>query len=311
MMLLRHAILISAVLCAAMTAWAHVEGGKVYCMDKDGSDVVRVSSGTGNVTGPTWNPDGSQILYVATGAGHGMHDYGDSRFHIVALPGLETRHIELPPGVLGVRSPAWKPDGTQVVFVGRSATSPDIGHNDLYLTNLADGTTANLTSGAVPLIGMPVWSPEGDRIAITTGIGEEWNLLVLEADGRSAPDTVMSRKNAFLNLSWSPDGTRFALQCLVEDNFEICVLNADGSGLVNVSDHPSFDADPAWSPDGTEIVFVSDRDGDLEIYCMAADGSSVIQLTANEGRDMEPAWSSDGKICFVSDRGAGQEATAP
>ena len=182
MMLLRHAILISAVLCAAMTAWAHVEGGKVYCMDKDGSDVVRVSSGTGNVTGPTWNPDGSQILYVATGAGHGMHDYGDSRFHMVALPGLETRHIELPPGVLGVRSPAWKPDGTQVVFVGRSATSPDIGHNDLYLTNLADGTTANLTSGAVPLIGMPVWSPEGDRIAITTGIGEEWNLLVLEAD---------------------------------------------------------------------------------------------------------------------------------
>ena len=89
-------------------------------------------------------------------------------------------------------------------------------------------------------------------------------------------------------------------------NFEICVLNADGSGLLNVSNHPAFDADPAWSPDGTEIVFVSDRDGDLEIYRMAADASSVTQLTANDGTDMEPAWSSDGKICFVSDRGAEQ-----
>ena len=312
MMRLRHAILACALLCPPATASAHIEGGKVYCMDKNGSDVVRVSSGTGNVTGPTWKPDGSDILYVATGEGHGMHDYEGSRLLIVSLPGLETRQIELPPGVLGARSPAWKPDGTQILFVGRSATSPDIGHNDLYLTNLSDGTTANLTNGSIPFIGMPVWSSDGDRIAITAGIGEEWNLLVLEADGRSAPDTVLSMKRPILNLSWSPDGNRFALQCLLEDNFEICVLNADGTGLVNISNHPAFDADPAWSPDGTEILFVSDRNGgNQEIFCMAADGSSVTRLTVDEGTDVEPAWSSDGKICFVSDRGAEQEATAP
>ena len=171
-------------------------------MDTDGSEVTTVSSDTGNVTGPTWNPDGSQILYVTTGEAHEGHDYAGARFRIVDLPGLEARSLDLPPDVLGARAPAW-----------------------------------------------------------------------------------------------SPDGTRFAVQQMVEENFEICVLNADGSELVNVSDHPSLDADPAWSPDGTEIVFVSDRDGDLEIYRMTADGSSVIQLTANEGKDVEPAWSSDGKIC--------------
>ena len=157
----RHAILACAVLCPAATVSPHVEGGKVFSMNKDGSGVVRVSAGTGNVTGPAWNPDGSQILYVATGAGHGMHDYEDSRLSIVALAGLETRQIELPPGVLGARSPAWKPDGTRVVFTGRPATSPGIGHNDLYLTN-----------GSVPFIGMPVWSSGGDRIALTAGIGQ-------------------------------------------------------------------------------------------------------------------------------------------
>ena len=196
--------------------------------------------------------------------------------------------------------------------MGRPAASPDISHNDLYITNLSDGSTANLTNGAVPFIGMSSWSPEGDRIAFTSGYGDEWRLHVMEVDGENPANTEIGMGGAFiLNLSWSPDGTRFAVQRMVDENFEICVLNADGSGLVNVSDHPSFDADPAWSPDGTEIVFVSDRDGDLEIYRMAADGSSVIQLTANEGKDMEPAWSSDGKICFVSDRDAEQEATAP
>ncbi len=310
-MRLRHTVLACAVLFPA-AAPAHVEGGKVYCIDTDGSGVVTVSSDTGNVTGPTWNPDGSQILYVTTGLAHESHDYAGARFRIVDLPGMEARSLDLPPDVLGARSPAWSPDGNRVAFVGRPAASPDISHNDLYITTLSDGSTANLTNGAVPFIGMPSWSPGGDRIAFTSGYGDEWSLHLMEVDGENPANTEIGMGDAFiLNLSWSPDSTRFAVQRMVDENFEICVLNADGSGLVNVSDHPSFDADPAWSPDGTEIVFVSDRDGDLEIYRMAADGSSVIQLTANEEMDMEPAWSSDGKICFVSDRGAEQEATAP
>ena len=207
---------------------------------------------------------------------------------------------------------AWKPDGTRVVFTGRPAASPDIGHNDLYLTDLADGTTANLTNGFVPFIGMPVWSSGGDRIALTAGTGNEWNLLVMEADGLSPPDTVLSREYPILNLSWSADGTRFALQCLLEGNFEICVLNADGSGFVNLSNHPGFDSDPAWNPDGTEIAFVSNRDGNQEIYRMAADGSGVKRVTADEATDMEPAWSPDGgKIFFISDREVEQETTEP
>ena len=58
-------------------------------MDKDGSEVIRISFDTDNVTGPTWNPGGSQILYVTTGEGHEGHDYAGARFSIVDFPGLE------------------------------------------------------------------------------------------------------------------------------------------------------------------------------------------------------------------------------
>ena len=64
---LRDAVLACAVLFPA-AAPAHVEGGKIYCIDTKGSEIVTVSSDTGNVTGPTWNPDGSQLLYVTTGS---------------------------------------------------------------------------------------------------------------------------------------------------------------------------------------------------------------------------------------------------
>ena len=218
---------------------AHVEGGKIYCIDTGGSEVTTVSSDTGNVTGPTWNPNGSQILYVTTGHAHESHDYAGARFRIVDLPGLEARSLELPPDILGARAPAWSPDGTRVAFVGRPVASPDKSHNDLYITTLSDGSTANLTNGAVPFIGMPSWSPEGDRVAFTSGYGDKWSLHVREVDGESATNTEIDMGDAFLlNLSWSPDGTRFAVQQMVEENFEICVLNADGSGLVNLSDHP-------------------------------------------------------------------------
>ena len=232
MMRFRHAILASAVLCPAATVSPHVEGGKVFSVNKDGSGVVRVSAGTGNVTGPAWNPDGSQILYVATGAGHGMHDYEDSRLSIVtpARPGDAAHRVA--PGSAGSAVPGLE-TGRHPGRLHRQAG--DIGRHraqrSLPLTNLADGTTANLTNGSVPFIGMPVWSSGGDRIALTAGIGNEWNLLVMEADGRSPPDTVMNREYPILNLSWSADGSRFALQCLLEGNFEICVLNADRQRL--------------------------------------------------------------------------------
>ena len=107
-MRLRHTVLACAVLFPA-AAPAHVEGGKVYCIDTDGSGVVTVSSDTGNVTGPTWNPDGSQILYVTTGLAHESHDYAGARFRIVDLPGMEARSLDLPPDVLGARFAGLEP----------------------------------------------------------------------------------------------------------------------------------------------------------------------------------------------------------
>ena len=301
-MRLSYAILVNAMLWMPPKTWAHIDEGKIYCIDKDGSGIVRVSSGSGNVTGPTCNPAGSKILYVTTGEAHEGHDYPGARFIIIDFPGLESRLLDLPSGILGVRSTKWSPDGTRVAFVGRSATSPSLGHNDLYLMNLADEKTINLTNGSIPFIGMPTWSPDGTEIAFTTGAEKDWSLYVLEVDKPATSRKINMGEAFILNLSWSPDGTRFALQRRVEGNFEIYVMNADGTNLVNLSNHPSFDADPAWSPDGTEILFVSDRNGDKKIYRMVADGSAVTQLTFNQGTDVEPAWSSDGKICFVSDR---------
>ena len=182
-MRLAYAILASVFLWTQTKTSAHVEGGNIYCLPKDGAPAFRVSSDSGNVTGPAWNPDGSQTLYVATGTDEAGHDYEKAWFTIVNLADLETRNLELPPGLLGVRSPAWSPDGTRVAFVARPVTTPGIAYTDLYIMNLSDGTTVNFTNGSISFIGMPTWSPDGTEIIFVLNRDGDMEIFRTAADG--------------------------------------------------------------------------------------------------------------------------------
>lgn len=88
---------------------------------------------------------------------------------------------------------------------------------------------------------------------------------------------------------------------------DIFKLRLDGSGAINLTNHPSDDADAAWSPDGRHIAFSSDRSGNRDVYIMRADGTGLSQLTTDLGDDSQPRWSSDGqRLLFLSDRAGGQ-----
>jgi len=88
-----------------------------------------------------------------------------------------------------------------------------------------------------------------------------------------------------------------------DGNWEVYMIDENGLGLVNLTNNPADDGDPAWSFDGKRIAFDSDRDDNWDIYVMNADGSGVARLTDHPAEDDSPAWSPDGaKIAFKSNR---------
>ena len=54
-----------------------------------------------------------------------------------------------------------------------------------------------------------------------------------------------------------------------DGNWDIYSMDVNGDNLLQLTDHPASDDDPACSPDGRRIAFRSDRGGSPDLYAMA------------------------------------------
>lgn len=108
-------------------------------------------------------------------------------------------------------------------------------------------------------------------------------------------------------ISWDGERVIFSMKIGPHGNWQIYEMNVDGTSLVQITDNPFNETEPAYLPDG-RIVFASDRLGMLDAYenfptaqlfLMDADGSNVEILTTDQGGDMTPTITETGEIAFV------------
>ena len=180
---------------------------QVWRSNADGTDREQLSSMEQGVEGFLFSPDRKQVILIATVSLHNkavdkyedlpyatgrviddlMYKHWDEWTEAIPHPFLaqvEGNKIVNPIDILdgepyeapmrpfgGAESFAWLPDGKSFIYTCRKKTGIEYSlstNSDLYLYNIAEGTTQNLTEGMMGYDTNPVISPDGKYLAWTS-----------------------------------------------------------------------------------------------------------------------------------------------
>jgi TolB protein len=172
----------------------------------------------------------------------------------------------------------------------------------------------------------PVWSPDGQKIAI--GTLRELSLYVMNADGTNQTQLAENVSPGTIP-TWSPDGGKIAFTRIgsYARRTDLYVINADGTNeaRLNTSISGRYElGNPVWSPAGNKIAFAGLSLPDTSasssaeaasapaerlsgIYLINMDGTGLCKLTSTAGELIlqfgYPVWSPGGEKIAFSDVG--------
>jgi Tol biopolymer transport system component/DNA-binding winged helix-turn-helix (wHTH) protein len=192
----------------------------------------------------------------------------------------------------------------RVSTFGEDVISPAVsrGGNRLAYTRLLDDMniwayTLNGKGGVAskaPLIAStfrdsdPDYSPDGRRIAFTSGRSGSFGIWVCDADGSNSRLLFDGGPYVTGSPNWSPDGRKIVFDTRAKDpakagNPSVWMVDADGGEAHPLTGAGTGDVAPTWSRNGMWIYFASTRSGALQIWKMPARGGAAVQVTRKGG----------------------------
>ena len=186
------------------------DGGDLYVLDSDGSDLIRLNPEGTFVTccGPaSWSPDGTQVTFGALSLdAAGAADQTRSAVYVAEADGSRVEAITEPGAFTG--DAKWSPDGDWIVFNKKSGPVGVKG-SDLYLIHPdGSGLSAITTAGAAGTSDQvgAVWSPDGTRLlfnVVPGGPVKRGDLWIVDVDGTGLTQLTHAPAQYF-GYSWQP-----------------------------------------------------------------------------------------------------------
>lgn len=152
---------------------------------------TRISLDLGDVSQPSWSPDGTQVVYAREWQTQTQDEITGSRLFVAKVDGSGLTELPEPPDIAPApweADPDWSPDGSTIVF----GTLPNRGigwappHLTFILTVRPDGSYPHMVclacvgGGGVD----PTWTPDGKHIMYFTSTDHSWALM--NPDGSDA-----------------------------------------------------------------------------------------------------------------------------
>jgi Tol biopolymer transport system component len=219
----------------------------------------------------------------------------------------QTRTRTILPDVIGGNLDLSRDDTRLAVQRVNDSNTPDI-----WITDLARGSSARITSDSAPDVG-PVWSPDSLKIAYISMRNGNISLLRKLASGAGAEETLASYPpvgavEGGLTLTeavdWSRDG-RYIIAELSKpgeaQNVGMVDAITPGKPLIPLVSTPFAEHSARISPDGRWLAYVSNENGARQIYVEPFPPTGARMQVSIDGGE-SPRWRGDSRELYFADR---------
>jgi len=177
------------------------QGVNLYAVALDDKRVHTLTARPGDELECRWSPDGTKVAYVWFPRGFAKLEAGTAALRITDL---KTDDYVLVDGFAWIGYLSWKPDGTQLAYITRSASQ------QLYIVDVMDGSAKSLTEQyEMASLAFATWSPNGKWIAFQAQGPKGRGIYTITPDGEELSQIVFSPSDDW-GLTWSPDGNSIA-----------------------------------------------------------------------------------------------------
>ena len=299
-----------------------VRQSRLWIVNRDGSQLMKLTHRDADESNPRWSPDGTRIAFISAAAA----EHGKEIFLHWVGEGNTTRLTQLP------RSPAglsWSPDGRQLAFSMLVPEAPPVlvaapdkpkdaqwaeaprvttrlrheadgtgrlepGFNHLFTIPAEGGTPRQITSGNYHHRGTPQWSADNRYLIFSANRNADWEYdyrntdihRVSLADGKIT--TLTDRRGPDTNPVVSPDGRTIAYLGYDDkvQTYQITglyLMNIDGSDKRRIATGLDRSiAGPVWGKNSKGLYFQYDDKGNTKIGYTSLAGKTRL-IAANLG----------------------------
>jgi Tol biopolymer transport system component len=202
------------------------------------------------------------------------------------------------PDATGMDEAELSPDGRRVA-VQRTVEN----NTDIWLRDLARDIFVRFTVNPATEQ-MPIWSPDGMRIAFTSSVTGPGNLYVKPSSGAGVEKPLVESAKNKGAQDWSKDG-RFLLYVEVDPKTanDLWALDTVNGEKRVVANSPFDERMGQFSPDARWVTYATNESGRDEIVVQPfPDASAKWQISKNGGT--MPRWSTDGReLYFIAPDG--------